>query len=1785
MRVSQYYSGLTFRPQNWYHNSSGRKQKSELKVCVARLLTILLGIAFVLSAPTPIFAYSGGLGTEAIPYHISTVADWQELMTTSADWDKSFILTADLDLGSVNLTPVGTKDNPFVGIIDGKSHVFRNVTLDLQSNDFVGLLGYLLSGRVMNLGFVDADIHGQNFVGGLVGRNNGTIISCYVRGTVSGFEYVGGLVGRNNGTITSCYSGSTVSGFGYVGGLVGLNFYGTLTSCYAMGKTNGTGNYSTVGGLVGSNWGTIASCYATSTVSGGNSVGGLVGWNRGTVDASFWDIQTTGQIASAGGTGKTTADMKTRSTFTDSGWDFVSTWMMCDGISYPHLLWEESECPHYSGGAGTPVDPYQIDSVLGWQKLVYSPEDWDKHFILAADIDLRGESITPVGIEGNPFVGVFDGNGHSIHNVVIDQPSWDYIGLFSRIGSSGQVKNLGVVDAHIVGRNYVGCLVAQNDGLIVSCYATGMVSGLYVVGGLVGFNFGTATFCYARGAVRGNGWVGGLVGWNEIEGGVSGGVIASCYATGDVSGTGDDVGGLVGVNYGTLTSCYATGSASGFRVVGGLIGLNSGMAMFCYASGTIRGSYEAGGLVGPNGLRGTTGGMVASSFWDTQTSGKAESNGGKGLFTIQMKTLSIFQNAGWADKGWIMDDGNDTPRLAWENTAGVAIPFPVVPLNGSGTEADPYQIRTAEDFAKISWYSAILNRHIRLMADLDLSGFTLYPIGDTMPFTGTFDGNGHILRNVVINQPILDDVGLFRRIGSGGLVKNLSMVDASIGGQTFVGGLVVKNEGTIESCYVAGTIGGSDWVGGLTGVNYGRINFCHSTGSVSGTGNSVGGMVGGNSGTIFSSCATSTVSGDANNVGGLVGWNDNTIMSCYATGAVRGESDVGGLVGHDNDGMIISCYAAGTVSGMDDSIGGLLGFNSGTVESSFWDVDASKKATSEGGVGLTTAQMQQSATFIDAGWDFSNTDGNPAMWKVPQEGKSYPILFWQQGYSGGDGSPDNPYQIADLDDLIALSNTPTDWNKFFIVTSDIDLGGAMFDRAVIAPDTDDARGDFQGTRFTGTFDGNYHRVGNLTLVNHIDSNYLGLFGYLDNARVFNLRLDGISITTANSTFVGGLAGFTNAGEINGCSSEGIIASELYSSPNYVGGLVGYNRNSAISFSYASGLVCGDGFVGGLIGQNAGTIMSCYTKVDVTGDFDVGGIVGYTNNGTIAFSYSTGLISGSDFVGGLMGDNNGTIISCYATGAVEGTNDYVGGLVAINYGPITSSYAMGAVSGGSSVGGLIGLNGGTISSSFWDKESSGRATSDGGMGITTAEMKKRSTFTDSGWDFATVWMICDGVDYPHFLWEGIRNGRYTGGSGTAEDPYWICTAEQMKTLAGHPEDWSKHFKLKADIDLAGLSGQTLHIGQYADAGNPNRLPFSGSFDGNGKILSNYNYVGDDVPDYVGLFPYLGPGGQIRNLTLDGVEIAAPNASFVAGLVGLNERGVVSDCRIQGRVNGNVVVGGVVGMNWWAVVSACRVEGQVRGRQHIGGLVGYGLSGSAILECSFQGSVAGESMIGGIAGYCGEGSEIRSCYSSGLVKGDRTAGGILGGNYSGSKIEDSGSVCDVITRSFAGGLAGVNDFDASVARSYSAGWVSADQNMGGMIGFGNGNATDSFWDIQASTQSTSAGGTGRSTSEMRTAGTFIAAGWDFGGKSANGTAGVWTIREGFSYPRPTCVAESPYDFAGDYGVSMQEVNILAENWQSSGCQGIGYWCNGADLDRSGFVDLTDLMILCGHWMEGQ
>ena len=568
--------------------------------------------------------------------------------------------------------------------------------------------------------------------------------------------------------------------------------------------------------------------------------------------------------------------------------------------------------------------------------------------------DESSVSWTPIG-NSSRYSGNFDGNGKTISGLYINDSSDNYQGLFGYV--SGTVKDLGVsgsVSGPDSGTgNSVGGVVGYNSGTVKNCYNTGKVSGPdsgsgSYVGGVVGWNLssGNVENCYNTDSVNVSGsYVGGVVGLNHGSG-------ENCYNTGEVSATGN-VGGVVGYNINsTVENCYNIGEVSGGEDVGGVVGYNySGSVTTCYNTGEVSGNSYVGGVVGRN----ESGGTVTGCYFLQQESEISGIGGGSpttGATAVNdLSDQTQFQ-------GW---DFTDTWRISTDKKR------PVLQANaednalsGTGKQEDPYKIYRAIDLKNFrdlvngedgQTADTDAHAHAKLMNDIDLNGSATNqwtPIGNSIDNTyeGTFNGDGHTISGLDINNSTADYQGLFGYVGTGGTVQNLSVSGTVTSSGNFVGGVVGDNGGTVKNCYNTGTVTGTgtdDYVGGVVGYNYGSVTNCYNTGSVSGpdsgTGNRVGGVVGYNISSVTNCYNTGNISG-GNQVGGVVGWNSGSVKNCYNTGTVTGpdsgnSNQVGGVVGYNFSGTVENCYNIGKVSG-SEYVGGVVGYNISSVTNCYF---------------------------------------------------------------------------------------------------------------------------------------------------------------------------------------------------------------------------------------------------------------------------------------------------------------------------------------------------------------------------------------------------------------------------------------------------------------------------------------------------------------------------------------------------------------------------------------------------------------------------------------------------------------------------------------------------------------------------------------------------------------------------------------------------------------------------------------------------------------------------------
>ncbi|MBN1125669.1 MAG: hypothetical protein JXA82_11720 [Sedimentisphaerales bacterium] len=861
-----------------------------------------------------------------------------------------------------------------------------------DSHSLGGLCGHIFHGEIIGNCHASGSVtggEGSEYIGGLCGLGQAILVNCYATGSVAGGDnsgYVGGLCGIGSISINNCYATGSVTGGDnseYLGGLCASNSYSGISNCYATGTVTGGINSAFLGGLCARNeYGCIINCYSTGLVSGVSGRGGLCGVNDFGIIGNCYFLETAGPD-NGYGEPLTASQMKQQSSFVD--WDFAGEtangtsdlWIINSG-EYPRLIYSDpSFIPYEFVGHGTVEEPYLIHNAddLGaiWQQ-------HDRCYRLCSDIDLSGISwsiaVVPI------FNGVFDGNGHVVSNIEIT--GGRYLGLFGCLFEGAAVTNLGVENVDITGWHnamYLGGLCGTNGGAINNCYATGEITSDYdshYLGGLSGSNGETICNCYTAVQITSgidSGSLGGLCGHNNC---------------GEI----------------TITNCYATGSVNaraGSEAFGGLCGFNlSGTFGNCFWDIETSGMTKGTGNDDPDPV------------------------GVTGRTRIQMQTQSMFTDAGWdfmgedingSDDVWRMcADGVGYPRLTWQFLAGDFIcpdgvtmtDFAVlaetwglssdqagynnvcdltdddmIDVNdltafaenwlgdyneGDGSAENPFRIGTAAQLDGIKDRSEDWDKHFILTANINMAGYSYSTavIASEGCFTGVFDGDGHVIRNLTIDTDGVsnDYLGLFGCIeGAEAEVRNLGMQNVNITGGSYseyVGGVCGKNSGTIADCYATGSMNGRYDLGGLCGRNSGTIINCYAGGSVNGRSN-LGGLCGFNSRGAISDChADSEVIG-RNQLGGLCGYNyEGTISRCYADGSVEGSYTCGGLCGINSGGVglsggdIIDCYAVGSVSGGNDcrNFGGLCGINYGKINSSYatGSVTGAKWARYHGGL-------------------------------------------------------------------------------------------------------------------------------------------------------------------------------------------------------------------------------------------------------------------------------------------------------------------------------------------------------------------------------------------------------------------------------------------------------------------------------------------------------------------------------------------------------------------------------------------------------------------------------------------------------------------------------------------------------------------------------------------------------------------------------------------------------------------------------------------------------------------
>ena len=520
------------------------------------------------------------------------------------------------------------------------------------------------------------------------------------------------------------------------------------------------------------------------------------------------------------------------------------------------------------------------------------------------------------------------------------------------------------------------------------------------------------------------------------------------------------------------------------------------------------------------------------------------------------------------------------------------------------------------------------------------------------------------------------------------------------------------------------------------------------------------------------------------------------------------------------------------------------------------------------------------------------------------------------------------------------------------------------------------------------------------------------------------------------------------------------------------GLFGYVSSATIKNVTVDGYVClnSDGFAGGIVGwmSNAyygARIENCVNLCHVVADdpVEIGGIVGEIVGGEILNCANLGTISaaGQTYrtgIGGIAGRTSGaTLIDCYNAGKVMSRGDLsnhrVGGIVgdAYSQSTITNCYNVGKVSKETwssycYVGGIAGRQDrGAIKNCYWLSGTAEKAVDQIDDGTrTNVAAKSKAEFsggdvlellkggrTDSPWTKIGYLAAADML-LPMFSWQTADTMNITG-TGTADDPYLIYTAEGLRTFRDkvNSGEVDAFAKLMDNIDLGNKAWTPI-------------ANYTGTFDGNGKTIKGINVTG---VTNAGLFGLLSGSAVVKNLTVAGsVEASNINGDAYAG-------------SITAKISGNVQI--IDCVNNAAVKATVNNDVDIKYIAYAGGMAGRVDGSVRITRCTNNGAVVIDSIranahIGGMAGHADGSVVIENCLNAADLSADAS-----GSRY----LSDGTTETTYVTANpYAGGMVGYADgvtvtgcYNTGAVTTRSTGDYSQQPSIGGMLGRADNNVT--------------------------------------------------------------------------------------------------------------------------------
>ena len=954
-----------------------------------------------------------------------------------------------------------------------------------------------------------------------------------------------------------------------------------------------------------------------------------------------------------------------------------------------------------------------------------------------------------------------------------------------------------------------------------------------------------------------------------------------------------------------------------------------------------------------------------------------------------------------------------------------------------------------------------------LVYDITLDKTTPWtPIGTfSNQFEGTFNGNNKTISGLNINASTTDNVGLFGYIGKNGTVKNVTVADSYVSGNSCVGGVCGYNEGGIVTgCHNSGKVTGNGYcTGGVCGYNIGTLQECYNTGEVSGTKQNVGGVCGENySGTVQESYNTGKVTGTGNCIGGVCGQNGGTVKGCYNTGEVIDNYPVGSVCGWNGGGTVENCYyLAGT---SEKAVGDgsenrtetcesktELQFQNGEVAyllqkdlggenvPQVWGqrIDGTGETDKTPVLNSTSAYTVHKAAENSPCKRYSNTSGQT--FNKHEYDDEHDVCIrcgaWQEATLNGDYYEiHNQGQLRWFADQVNNQNRP-DINARLM--KDITMDGTEWTPIGTVEHP-----------FTGDFDGQRKTISKLTCTD-TNKDHVGLVGYAIDAAIQNVTVQGATLNGRD--YIGSVCGYLLGGTITNCHAVETVIGKTGREARYKyrGGIVGYIMgNTNVTGCTNSGTVSGLNFLGGIVGQaQQATVQRCFNSGAVTGNSSpIGGIVGLANRATVQDCGNSGAVTRADSsgdCGGIAGSTNTssiqncynayrtiaypicaspssdtTFLNCYYLADNPGTDPSAKTEAQFNSGEVayllqngertdTTTTVWGQTLTGGSQQAFPVLNG--------DKVYQTTPCTAGYSN--TAQQTLDHSYTTGG--------VCS------------RCGEWQEAKQAADGYYEIHNQGQLRWFADQVNNNGRtdiNARLMNDItinskvldDKGELISDTGNLKSWTPIGK-NGNSFKGEFDGSGHTIRGL-YFNDTNKGDVGLFGFVGAGGTVKNVTL--ADSYVSGSWYVGGICGQNYGGTVEGCRNTGRVYGTrQFVGGVCGHNEGTLQKSCNT-GIVYGYQNVGGVCGY--NKGTLQECYNTDTVEGTMCVGGVCGLNGNGHTLEKSYNTGTVTGTENVGGVCGQNAE-STLQECYNIGTVSGTTKVGGVCGLN-YSGTVRNCY-------------------------------------------------------------------------------------------------------------------------------------------------------